>query len=135
MTIYDEKPSSTAATRGPWSYKVASERARELALKLNVTIHLVATDEVYGQRAWGISKESREERDAYAAVRDEEIRKLHPERYPPPLTELQKIAAENKAWSDEMDAEIRRLWEHDNPGLRELYYPVGYPRTFFPNCD
>lgn len=135
MTNYEEKLISAAATRRHWSYKVASEKARELAMRLNVTIHLVAPDGAYGREAWDISKESNEEREAYAVVRDEELRKLHPDRYPPPLTDLQKIAAKNQVRSDEQDAEIRRLWEHDNPGLRELYYPVGYPSTFSPNGD
>jgi hypothetical protein len=125
--VEEEKP--------PWTLEVAFEKAKLLAKKLNITIYLVPTVGAYGQRAWGISRESRSQRAAYEAAREHELKKLHPERYPSPLTSEQELAANNRAWEEEREAEIRRLWEHDNPGLRELYYPVGYPARFFPEND
>lgn len=123
------------AEKLPWTFEVASAKAKLLAKKLNITIYLVPTVGDYGQRAWGISRESRAQREAYEAAREYELKKLHPERYPSPLTAEQELAANNRTWVEERDAEIRRLWEHDNPGLRELYYPVGYPTRFFPEND
>ncbi len=121
--------------RPPWSFEVASERARNLAKKLNVSIYLVPIMGDYGKVKWGISRESDVQREEYAVARDEELKKLHPERYPPPLTPEQQRKLEAQEWQENRDAEISRLWEHDNPGLRDLYYPSNFPVSFFAEDD
>lgn len=136
MTSYFENLNDDL-DKPPWTFDIASEKAKNLAKKLNVSIYLVPVMGGYfdNKVKWGLSRESQAEREEYAIARDEELRKLHPERYPPPLTPRQQERMELLELQDKLDAEAERLWEHDNPGLRKLYYPRRLPDGYVPDDD
>lgn len=63
----------------PWTHEMAIKRAKLLAAKRNVPVFLVPTIRDSGERAWAISFEGADEREAFAIQRELELKALHPE--------------------------------------------------------
>jgi hypothetical protein len=71
--------SPNCSEKPPWTHEVAVEKARLVAAKRNVPVFLLPAIGAYGERAWAISFESAEEKEAYAVQRELELKALHPE--------------------------------------------------------
>lgn len=121
------------------SYRNALLKAKEVAAEKKITIYLVPpseSEDANGQ--WSISRFSRSEREEYQKTRTTEVSKLKPRSsfvYISPFADETPQEKEMREWRDEQEAEYRRLWIHDNPGLQELYYPSAYPNTIGPAYD